>query len=36
LRRFDNLKLAKEGPLPWRRGNFVLGLNEVPVTFTAK
>jgi cytochrome P450 len=36
LRRFDNLKLAKDGPLPWRRGNFVLGLNEVPVTFTAK
>jgi cytochrome P450 family 142 subfamily A polypeptide 1 len=36
LRRFDNLKLATDGPLPWRRGNFVLGLNEVPVTFTAK
>jgi cytochrome P450 len=36
LRRFDTMQLATDGPLPWRRGNFVLGLNEVPVTFTAK
>ena len=36
LRRFDKLQLATDGPLPWRRGNFVLGLNEVPVTYVAK
>jgi cytochrome P450 family 142 subfamily A polypeptide 1 len=36
LRRFDTMQLTTDGPLPWRRGNFVLGLNEVPVTFTAK
>jgi cytochrome P450 family 142 subfamily A polypeptide 1 len=36
LRRFDTMHLATDGPLPWRRGNFVLGLNEVPVTFTVK
>ncbi|GDX27523.1 cytochrome P450 [Actinomycetes bacterium] len=36
LNRFDNLQLATDEPLISRRGNFVLGLNEVPVTFTAK
>jgi len=36
LNRFDNLQLATDQPLISRRGNFVLGLNEVPVTFTAK
>lgn len=36
LKRFDNLQLATDEPLISRRGNFVLGLNEVPVTFTAK
>jgi len=36
LNRFDNLQLATNEPLISRRGNFVLGLNEVPVTFTAK
>ena len=36
LKRFDNLQLATDQPLISRRGNFVLGLNEVPVTFTAK
>ncbi len=36
LNRFDNLELATDQPLISRRGNFVLGLNEVPVTFTAK
>lgn len=35
LRRFDNLQLTTTQPLPWRRGNFVLGLNEVPVSFNA-
>ena len=34
LKRFDNLQLATDQPLISRRGNFVLGLNEVPVTFT--
>jgi cytochrome P450 family 142 subfamily A polypeptide 1 len=36
LNRFHNLQLATDEPLISRRGNFVLGLNEVPVTFTAK
>ena len=36
LNRFDNLQLATDEPLISRRGNFVLGLNEVPVTFNAK
>ncbi len=36
LNRFDNLQFATDQPLISRRGNFVLGLNEVPVTFTAK
>jgi len=36
LNRFDNLQLATDQPLISRRGNFVLGLNEVPVTYTAK
>ena len=36
LNRFDNLQLTTDQPLISRRGNFVLGLNEVPVTFTAK
>ena len=33
LTRFDDLELAAAAPLPQRRGNFVLGLNEVPVRF---
>ena len=33
LRRFDNLELATDQPLPQRRGNFVLGLDKVPVRF---
>ena len=35
LRRFDDLELATDDPLPMRRGNFVLGLNSVPVRFRA-
>ncbi|MFN8023799.1 MAG: cytochrome P450 [Acidimicrobiales bacterium] len=35
LRRFDDLELATDEPLPMRRGNFVLGLNSVPVRFRA-
>jgi cytochrome P450 family 142 subfamily A polypeptide 1 len=35
LRRFDDLELATDEPLPQRRGNFVLGLNQVPVRFRA-
>ncbi len=33
LRRLDDLELATAEPLPQRRGNFVLGLNQVPVRF---
>lgn len=35
LRRLDDLELATDEELPWRRGNFVLGLNTVPVRFRA-
>ena len=35
LNRFDDIELATDH-IPWRRGNFVLGPNEVPVTFRAK
>lgn len=35
LRRFDDLELATDEPFPQRRGNFVLGLNQVPVRFRA-
>ncbi len=35
LRRLDDLELASDDPLPRRRGNFVLGLNSVPVRFRA-
>ena len=35
LTRLDDLRLASTDPLPERRGNFVLGLNTVPITFTA-
>ena len=35
LRRLDDLELATDEPLPQRRGNFVLGLNQVPVRFRA-
>jgi cytochrome P450 len=35
LGRFDDLELATDEPLPQRRGNFVLGLNQVPVRFRA-
>ena len=31
LRRFDNLELATGQPLSQRRGNFVVGLDKVPV-----
>lgn len=34
LARLPDLELAHDAPLPGRRGNFVLGLNEVPVRFT--
>jgi len=34
LRRMPDLHLADDAPLPMRRGNFVLGLNNVPVRFT--
>ena len=30
-----DLELATDEPLPQRRGNFVLGLNQVPVRFRA-
>jgi cholest-4-en-3-one 26-monooxygenase len=33
LHRLDDLELATTEPLVQRRGNFVLGLNSVPVTF---
>lgn len=33
--RLDDLALASDAPLAQRRGNFVLGLNELPVTFAA-
>jgi cytochrome P450 family 142 subfamily A polypeptide 1 len=33
LSRLDDLQLATSEPLPQRRGNFVLGLEHVPVTF---
>lgn len=35
LRRLDDLELATDESLPWRRGNFVLGLNTVPIRFRA-
>ncbi len=35
LRRLDDLELTTDAPLPWRRGNFVLGLDSVPVRFRA-
>ncbi len=34
LTRFDHLELANDDALPTRRGNFVLGLESVPVRFT--
>jgi len=34
LRRMPDLHLVDDAPLPMRRGNFVLGLNNVPVRFT--
>lgn len=34
LTRLDDLQLATAEPLPQRRGNFVLGLEHLPVTFT--
>ena len=34
LRRMPDMQLATEDALPRRRGNFVLGLNTVPVTFS--
>lgn len=36
LRRFDDLELATDRPLPERRGNFVLGLERVPVRFRSR
>ena len=35
LRRLDHIELDTDH-IPWRRGNFVLGPNSVPVTFTAR
>jgi cytochrome P450 family 142 subfamily A polypeptide 1 len=35
LTRLDAIELATDH-IPWRRGNFVLGPNEVPITFRAK
>ena len=35
LVRLEDLELAESGDLPRRRGNFVLGLERVPVTFRA-
>lgn len=34
LRRLSNIELATDAPLSTRRGTFVLGLDELPVTFT--
>jgi cytochrome P450 family 142 subfamily A polypeptide 1 len=34
LRRMPDVELATDEPLPMRRGNFVLGLNALPVRFT--
>ena len=34
LRRFDQVELATDQPLPQRRGNFVLGLESVPIRFS--
>jgi cytochrome P450 family 142 subfamily A polypeptide 1 len=36
LSRLDDLQLATDEPLVERRGNFVLGLEHVPVTFVAR
>jgi cytochrome P450 family 142 subfamily A polypeptide 1 len=36
LTRIPDMQLADEAPLPRRRGNFVLGLNSLPVTFTPR
>ena len=36
LARLDDLELATADELPRRRGNFVLGLERVPVTFTPR
>ena len=35
LGRLDDMQLATDD-IPWRRGNFVLGPNSVPITFRAK
>ena len=35
LARLDHMQLASDD-IPWRRGNFVLGPNSVPITFRAK
>jgi cytochrome P450 family 142 subfamily A polypeptide 1 len=35
LARLDDMQLATDD-IPWRRGNFVLGPNSVPITFRAK
>jgi len=34
LRRLPDLTLADDGPCPYRHGNFVLGFESMPVTFT--
>jgi cytochrome P450 family 142 subfamily A polypeptide 1 len=36
LTRIPDMRLADDAPLPRRRGNFVLGLNSMPVTFTPR
>lgn len=33
LTRLTDFELATDGDLEWRRGNFVLGINSVPMTF---
>jgi cytochrome P450 len=35
LRRMDDIRLTSDH-IPWRRGNFVLGPNSMPVSFRAR
>ncbi len=35
LRRLPDLELESDGPLPLRRNNFIVGIEEMPVVFTA-
>ncbi len=36
LTRMTDFELATDADLEWRRGNFVLGINSVPMTFRAR